>query len=184
MGLAGVKGHVHARSPRAYAVSVAVMLLAGCGSAVVPQTDSRATTGAGIVVVDPTENGPNTTTSSVPADFFVERRAWGGMCPSGPCGTLLVVGASGAWTWRADGKITQGMLSRAQVEDIVRAARVTLLDKATGTPDCAANHDGTSVGYAWTMGGVTKSVSSCDHPVNHRDSLAAAVDLIAGTLAG
>ena len=61
------------------------------------------------------------------------------MCPAGRCGTLLVIAASGAWTWRADGKITQGTLSRAQVEGLVNAARVTLLDRATGAVDCDAN---------------------------------------------
>ena len=162
---------------------VAVALLAGCGTAVAPQANSSVTRVSGVVAVDPIENGSNTPTTNVAADFFVERRTWGGLCPGGPCGTLLVIGASGAWTWRAKGKITHGTLSRSQVEGLVRAARATLLDRATGAADCAANHDGTSVGYAWTMGGATKSVSSCDHPINHHDSLAAAVDRIADAVA-
>ena len=183
MGLAGVGWRADGRSPGAYAVCAGVTLLAGCGSAVAPQSNSTVTTAAGVFTVDPTDLGTNTPTTTVPTDFSVQRRTWGGMCPAGSCGTLFVVGASGAWTWRADGKITQGTLSRAQFEGLVSAARVTLLDRATSAADCAANHDGTSVGYAWTMGGVTKSMSSCDHPIHHRDSLVVAVDGITDLIA-
>ena len=54
--------------------------------------------------------------------------------------------------------------------------------KATGTPDCAADHDGTSVAYSWTLGGVTRSASSCDHPINRSDSLAIQLERVADTV--
>lgn len=190
MGLAGVKWRALVRSPRAYAVCVAVMMLAGCGSAVAPQSDSRVTTGAGVVLMDPPVNSsptvpaniPAAIPADIPADFWVERRTWGGMCAAGPCGTLLVIPASGAWVLHSDGKITQGALSRQQVEVLVRSARVTQLHLAAGTSDCAANHDGTSVGYAWTVGGVTRSMTSCEHPINPSDPLVVELQRIADAI--
>ncbi|HET9633204.1 MAG TPA: hypothetical protein VFP73_12435 [Terrabacter sp.] len=168
------------RSPRAYAVCAAVALLAGCGrvSALEP-TSPHVTTFAGIVTVDPSPPVTHTPSAAVPADFEVQRRTWGGMCPGGPCETLLLVDARGTWVYRANGKSTKGTLTRAQVVALANAAAVTQLDKATGKPDCAANHDGTSVGYAWTFAGRHRSVTSCEHPINRIDDLVIEMDRVA-----
>lgn len=115
----------------------------------------------------------------MPADFEVQRRTWGGMCAGGPCETLLLVDGKGTWIYRADGKATSGTLTRAQVVALSNAAAVTQLPNATGTPDCAANHDGTSVGYAWTFAGMHRSVSSCEHPINRVDDLVIELDRVA-----
>jgi hypothetical protein len=48
-----------------------------------------------------------------------------------------------------------------------------------GVPDCAANHDGTSVAYEWTSGGSGGSASSCTHPIDPLDSLPVGVDSVA-----
>ena len=160
------------RTPRAYAVCAAVALLAGCGhvSALEPQS-AHVTTGFGVVAIGPSPPITHTPSAAVPADFEVQRRTWGGMCPGGPCETQLLVDGKGTWIYRADGKIQNGRLSHAQVVALANAVAVTQLDKATGKTDCAANHDGTSVGYAWTFAGVTRSVSSCKHPISPLDDL-------------
>lgn len=158
----------------------AVALLAGCGrvSALEPQSP-HVTTGFGVVAVDPSPPVTHTPTAAVPADFEVQRRTWGGLCPGGPCGTLLLVDAKGTWIYRANGKITNGTLTHAQVVALANAVAVTQLDKATGTPDCAADHDGTSVGYAWTFAGTHRSVTSCEHPINRVDDLVIEMDRVA-----
>jgi hypothetical protein len=56
--------------------------------------------------------------------------------------------------------------------------RVTQLHRATGTPDCAANHDGVSVVYEWTFAGTAGFASSCEHPINPTDSLAIEVERV------
>jgi hypothetical protein len=61
---------------------------------------------------------------------------------------------------------------------LTRATRVTLLDRATGTPDCEADRDGTSLAYTWTVNGVRRSVSSCQHPITHNDSLAVEIERV------
>ena len=168
------------RTPRTYAVCAAVAMLAGCGrvSALEPQS-AHVTTGFGVVAVDPAPPVTHTPTTAVPGDFMVQRRTWGGMCAGGPCETLLLVYASGAWVYRADGNTQSGKLAHAQVMALANAVAVTQLEKATGKPDCAANHDGTSVGYAWTFAGVTRSVTSCKHPINPLDDLPVEMERVA-----
>src|SRR6478609_5775662 len=127
------------RSPGAYAMCAAVVLLAGCGrvSALDPGS-SQVTTYFAVIEADPSPPATHIPSPVLPGDFMVQRRTWGGMCPGGPCETLLVVGASGAWTYRAQGKITTGSLTRAQVIALANAVAVTQLPNATGKPDCAA----------------------------------------------
>jgi len=93
------------------------------------------------------------------------------MCAGGPCGTTFMATADGHWVFTSDGRTTTGTLSRTQVVALTNAVRVTQLQRATGVPDCAADHDGTSVAYAWTYAGVSGSASSCKHPINPNDSL-------------
>ncbi|WP_344066448.1 hypothetical protein [Terrabacter lapilli] len=160
------------RSPRTYAVCAAVALLAGCGrvSALEPGS-SHATTGFGVVAIDPGTGPANPPTARVPADFKVERRTWGGMCAGGACGSMLTVVADGTWVQVVQGKRTTGTLTRKQVVDLMYNVMVTqgrvdharkAQHPATGKADCAADHDGTSMAYAWTLAGRSDAVSSCD----------------------
>lgn len=112
----------------------------------------------------------------------MRRKTWGGLCPSGPCGSSLVVFGSGSWTLLSEGVHTQGTLTPADVAALSQAVRVTRLGSATGTADCAADHDGTSVAYAWTSADVTGSASSCDHPIDPRDPLVVVLERLAATI--
>ncbi|WP_323098576.1 hypothetical protein [Intrasporangium sp. YIM S08009] len=163
----------------ALTASLGAAALAGCGSTVAPQASSPpGTTVVGILEVDPSP-GTNTPTVSVPDDFRVERRTWGGMCAGGPCGSTFVATADGHWVLSSNGRTTTGTLSRQQVIALTMAVRVTQLQRATGVPDCAANRDGTSVAYAWTYAGTSGSASSCKHPINLNDSLPIEVERVA-----
>lgn len=160
---------------------LAVALLAGCErvSALEPGSP-HVTTGFGVVTVDPGDHSTNTPTARVPADFKVQRRTWGGMCAGGPCGSTLTVTADGTWVYVSEGKRTTGTLSRQQVVNLFYAVRVTQTwathprashGLAAAKQACAADHDGTSAAYAWTLGGVSTSVSSCDgHPIPFDDA--------------
>ena len=161
------------------AASLGAALLAGCGSTIAPQASApTVTTVVGVVPADPSP-GINTPTVRVPDDFRVERRTWGGMCAGGPCESTFLVTADGHWVLRSEGRTTTGTLSRDRVVALTTAVRVTQLQRATGVPDCAANHDGTSVAYEWTIGGTSGSASSCKHPINPNDSLPVEVDRVA-----
>jgi len=153
------------------AASLATAGLVGCGSTVAPQASSSlGTTVVGVIAADPSP-AASTPAERVPDNFRVERRTWGGMCAGGPCGTTFMATADGHWVFTSDGRTTTGTLSRTQVVALTNAVRVTQLQRATGVPDCAADHDGTSVAYAWTYAGVSGSASSCKHPINPNDSL-------------
>lgn len=175
---------------RLAALCVVAGSLGACGSATPPPASRPLTTGAG-VVVEPPATAPSTTPSAtpsatpsvaVPADLTIRRKTWGGLCPGGPCGSSLVVTASGAWVLSSESATRTDTLPRAGVAALALAARSSHLDAATGTPDCAANHDGTSVAYSWTIDGVTRSASSCDHPIDRSDPLAVQVERVARSI--
>ncbi len=182
MGGAGSSSRVRARWLRCtLAASFGAALLGGCGSTLAPQASSPpgttgfVTTGYGMVAGDA---GPATPTAWVPGDFRVERRTWGGMCAGGPCGSTFVVTANGSWVFTSDGRTTTGTLSGQRVVALTNAVRVTQLQRATGVPDCAADHDGTSVAYAWSYAGMSGSASSCKHPIDANDSLPIEVERV------
>ena len=104
------------------------------------------------------------------------------MCAGGPCGSTFLVTADAHWVFRSEGKITTGTLTRQQVITLSTAVRGTRLGQATGVPDCAADHDGTSVAYAWTYAGVSGSASSCKHPIDLTDSLPIEVERVADSV--
>lgn len=160
--------------------AVAALLLTGCGNVVVPQAKSaRITTGVAIVEAYPTPAASHTPTERAPDDFKVQRRTWGGMCAGGPCGSTLMVFASGQWVLSSEGKITTGTLPREQVVALTVAVRTTQLHRATGNTDCAAAHDGMSVAYTWTVAGTSGTASSCEHPINPNDPLTIEVERVA-----
>jgi hypothetical protein len=158
--------------------AVAALILAGCGSTVAPHENSQRIR-VGVVGADPNPAASNAPTAWVPDDFRVQRRTWGGLRAGGPCGSTLTVTASGRWVLSSEGTTTTGTLSREQVIALTRAVRVTQLHRATGAPDCAAEHDGVSVAYEWTFAGVSGSASSCEHPINGNDSLPIEVERVA-----
>lgn len=172
-------------------MGVAVAMLAGCGTTSAPEAPSPGIpTGAGVF---PAPGGFSTAaistgSASSPAlpalpGFSVERRTWGGMCPGGPCqATLLVVG-DGRWSLVTQAARTTGTLPQDQVAALARAVTLTTLDQTTGTPDCAADHDGTSVSYTWTVAGRRLSTSSCDHPIPRSDPFVIEVERLAARLA-
>ncbi|MEW1954427.1 hypothetical protein [Terrabacter sp. NPDC080008] len=132
---------------------------------------SQHTTTFGVVAVNPDASTAHSTIDPVPTDLRVERRTWGGMCASGPCESRLTVVADGTWVLVVNGKRTTGTLAHQQVVALTYDLRVTQarVDQArkahvlaTGKADCAADHDGTSASYTWTMRGRSESVSSCD----------------------
>ncbi|WP_235508706.1 hypothetical protein [Terrabacter sp. Root85] len=171
---------------RLAALCVVAGSLGACGSAAPPPASRPLTTAAG-VVAEPPATAASTTPSAtpsvaVPADLTIRRKTWGGLCPGGPCGSSLVVTASGAWVLSSEGATRTGTLPWARVVALALAARSSHLDTATGTPDCAANHDGTSVAYSWTIDGVTRSASSCDHPIDRSDPLAVQVEEVARSI--
>ena len=84
-------------------------------------------------------------------DFLsLERHAWGGMCPDGPCRSDLEVAGDGSWTFTSERGSTSGRLSDADLRAMRRAVGSTSAAGA-GDPDggCAADADGLSVEYAW-----------------------------------
>ena len=166
-------------------------LLAGCGTTSAPEAPSPGiTTGAGVFPAPGAVSTAaiSTGSASSPAGpalsgFSVERRTWGGMCPGGPCqATLLVVG-DGRWSLVTQAVRTSGILRQDEVAALARAVIVTRLDQTTGTPDCAADHDGTSVSYTWTVAGRRLSTSSCDHPIPRSDPFVIEVERLAARLA-
>lgn len=162
---------------------LAAALLAGCGHVSAPEPASpQVTTFAAVVAADGTMPSSNALNPSVPVGMTLRRHTWGGMCAGGACSTSLDINWTGAWTYVDNGVTRTGTLTQDQMVALAKAAAVTRLDKATGTPDCAADHDGTSVAYSWTLGGVTRSASSCDHPIDRSDSLAIQLERVADTV--
>lgn len=180
------------RIPRAYAVCVAVALLAGCGRVSALEAGSpHVTTGFGVVAINPGSDPTNTPLDRLPSDFRVERRTWGGMCASGPCESTFTVVADGTWVMVVNGTRTTGTFTHKQVMALSYDLRVTqaLLEhvRATqlstdSTAHCAADHDGTSVAYAWTIAGATRSISSCDGRPLPFDDVAVAMDRLADSV--
>jgi hypothetical protein len=161
-------------------VWAAGVLLAGCGSVSAPEPGSpQITTSAVIVAADgnvPSRNAPQ---PSVPVGMALRRHTWGGMCAGGACSTSLDIYWTGAWTYVDNGITRTGTLTQNQMVALARAAAATRLDRASGTPVCAANHDGTSVEYAWSLPGTSRSASSCDRPIDHGDPLAVELERVA-----
>ena len=177
-------------------VGVAAALLAGCGSTRAPEPHSPGlSTGAGVAAApdSPVPDAVRTSTratgvardapTAALAGLQVRRKTWGGMCATGPCGSSLVIFGTGSWVLLAGGAQTQGTLPQADLVALSQAVRATRLDSATGAADCAADHDGTSVAYTWTSGGVTRSASSCHHPIDRADPLAVELERLATTIA-
>lgn len=112
---------------------------------------------------------------------LAERREWGGMCAEGECGGTLTIADDGGWTFRptSSAQVTdEGQLSQRQLHQLRGAVERTRLDveprnAPAGPPDCAADHDGRSVGYGWAdlQTGWTE-VSSCEQHLRDPDPLA------------
>ena len=117
--------------------------------------------------------------AAVPQDLQVTRRTWGGRCPEGPCRSELVVESTGRWTLQTEAEYREGAFLPEDIGSLARAVQETRLDEATGRPTCAADFDGTAVEYVWRSAGETHSISSCDHPIDDGDPLAATLEELA-----
>lgn len=158
----GPAGRVRALLPTA--LLLVTVGLAGCG---VPQSGPS----------------PSPTGAAAATDLpELQRRATGGMCPEGPCKSVLVVEPDGRWTLTTEAKSTPGELTGRQRSEIAAAYNST--DRgatASPRPPCQADSDGTTVTYVWRLDGVTGSASTCDPAMDARDPLVRLLDDLAMT---
>lgn len=174
-------GAPHRALPTLAAVIVA-MTVSGCGGDPAgPGTPAPATT------VSPTAPDDGTSTTE-PADddgALAWRSTRGGMCPEGPCRSALVVHDDGTWNYEAEDGESAGRLEESELSELRAAVEDTGL-----TPDgepataCAADSDGTSVTYGWSIDGQEHEVDSCDVLIDVDDPLVRAIDELAARVEG
>ena len=153
---------------------VAAVLLGGCSGAGDGSAPDPA--GPGMVAARTHVAGPEMT---------LTRTTWGGLCPEGPCRSELVVDGDGAWRYEAQDGSEQGRLSGAELDRLRRAVLATRLseDGPTST-HCAADSDGRSVAYSWTVGGESRRVDSCEVAVDADDPLVVELEGLAARVTG
>jgi hypothetical protein len=119
-----------------------------------------------------------------PTTVHAERHTWGGLCAAGPCASDLVVQDDGTWTYSSsEVDETSGSLSATDLDALHAAvAATTLGDESTPAADCAADYDGTSVRYAWTLDDRSGAASTCETVVSATDPLVRYLDELADSL--
>ncbi|WP_028047578.1 hypothetical protein [Cellulomonas sp. URHE0023] len=115
------------------------------------------------------------------ATVHVERHTWGGLCATGPCASDLVVQDDGTWTYSSsETQDTSGTLSDTELDALYAAVADTALGGASAaTQECAADADGTSVRYTWTLDDESGAASSCETAIDGKDPLVAYLDELA-----
>lgn len=118
-------------------------------------------------------------------DVTVTRSTWGGLCPEGPCRSELVVEPDGTWQYRAQDGQEHGRLDGAGLAGLHEAVRATtLLEDGPPSTGCAADYDGRSVAYSWTIGDEEHRVDSCEVQIDPHDPLVVELDALFGGLQG
>lgn len=113
------------------------------------------------------------------------RSTWGGLCPEGPCRSELVVEPDGTWHYRAQDGQEQGRLDGAGLAGLHEAVRATaLLEDGSPSTGCAADYDGRSVAYSWTIGDQEHRVDSCEVQIDPHDPLVVELEALFGPLQG
>lgn len=149
---------------------VAAVLLGGCSGA----GDGSA----------PDPAGPARTHAAGP-EMTLTRTTWGGLCPEGPCRSELVVDGDGAWRYEAEDGREQGRLSGAELDRLRRAVLATgLSEDGPASTHCAADSDGRSVAYSWTVGDESRRVDSCEVAVDADDPLVVELEELAARVTG
>ena len=153
---------------------VAAVLLSGCSGAGDGSAPDPA--GPGMVAARTHAAGPEMT---------LTRTTWGGLCPEGPCRSELVVDGDGAWRYEAEDGREQGRLSGAELDRLRRAVLATgLSEDGPASTHCAADSDGRSVAYSWTVGGESLRVDSCEVAVDADDPLVVELEELAARVTG
>ncbi|MEE6273329.1 hypothetical protein V2J56_08205 [Georgenia sp. MJ206] len=117
--------------------------------------------------------------------MFARRSTRGGMCPEGPCRSELVVNVDGSWSYQTEDGASEGHLSDAELSRLREAVGDTGLGSGTEpATQCAADSDGTSVSYGWTIDGQEYEVDSCEVLISADDPLVQALDQLAASLEG
>ncbi|MEE6296640.1 hypothetical protein [Georgenia wangjunii] len=117
--------------------------------------------------------------------MVARRSTRGGMCPGGPCRSELVVTGDGTWSYQVEDGTSEGHLSDAELSRLREAVEDTGLgSEAEPATGCAADSDGTSVSYGWTVDGQEHEVDSCEVLISAHDPLVQALDQLAARLEG
>ncbi|AXH97376.1 hypothetical protein [Ornithinimicrobium avium] len=181
MSLFRLLGAPHRAVPVLVAVMVAVPLL-GCGEGAVESEAPVATSAA-----SDTDEGPAaaSTTSEPFTRFTVERSTWGGMCAEGPCRSELVVEGDGRWRYEEHDGEDEGQLTVDELDRLLEAVTRTRLSQ-TRSPStrCAADSDGTSVAYSWTIEDEKHRVDSCEVSIDTEDPLVQELESLAHRITG
>ena len=136
----------------------------------------RVVAGLGLVALAGAQSACGATSAQSPdqnATVHAERHTWGGLCATGPCASDLVVEDDGTWTYSSsEADDESGTLSATELDALHTAVADTAVGSETAAAvECAADYDGASVRYSWTLDDDSGAASSCETAIDAADPL-------------